>query len=145
AYFKAHHPAAFIAANLSAVMDDTDKVRHFHDEAEAVGLTVLPPDVNGGSYRFEPVDEKRIRYGLGGIKGTGQAAIETVVAGRRAGPSLVPFDFCRRIEKRAVTRRAIEARVRAGAFDAIDPRRSSLFASAGIALDLAEKTEASAA
>ena len=70
AYFKAHHPAAFIAANLSLVMDDTDKVRHFHDEANACGLSVLPPDVNASNYRFEPVDEKQIRYGLGGIKGT---------------------------------------------------------------------------
>src|SRR5207245_3860398 len=73
AYFKAHHPAAFMAANLSLVMDDTDKVRHFHAEAGALGLTVLPPDVNTGNYRFAPVDEKHIRYGLGGIKGTGQS------------------------------------------------------------------------
>ena len=145
AYFKAHHPAAFIAANLSAMMDDTDKLRHFHDEAEALGLTVLPPDVNAGSYRFEPMDESRIRYGLGGIKGTGQAAIEAIVAARKTGPFLDLFDFCRRIDKRAVNRRAIEALVRAGAFDAIDPRRSSLFASVGIALDVAEKAEASAA
>jgi DNA polymerase-3 subunit alpha len=144
AYFKAHHRAAFIAANLSAVMDDTDKVRHFHGEAVALGLAVLPPDVNEGRYRFEPVDEKRIRYGLGGIKGTGQAAIEAIVEARKNGTFADLFDFCRRVDKRAVNRRAIEALIRAGAFDAIDDRRSSLFASVGAALDLAEKAERSA-
>jgi DNA polymerase III subunit alpha len=145
AYFKAHHPAAFIAANLSAVMDDTDKVRHFHDEAEALGLTVLPPDVNAGSYRFAPVNDKEIRYGLGGIKGTGQSAIEAIVEARKAGPFTDLFEFCRRVDARAVNRRAIEALVRAGAFDSIDTRRASLFASVGVALDLAEKAERSAA
>src|SRR5206468_9999973 len=64
AYFKAHHPAPFMAANLSLVMDDTDKVRHFRDNALTMGLTVLPPDVNASNYRFEPVDTTTIRYGL---------------------------------------------------------------------------------
>ncbi len=73
AYFKAHHPAAFMAANLSLVMDDTDKVRALYDDAVANGLAILPPDVNASNYRFEPVDRARIRYGLGGIKGTGRA------------------------------------------------------------------------
>ncbi|HTS23010.1 MAG TPA: DNA polymerase III subunit alpha [Casimicrobiaceae bacterium] len=144
AYFKAHHAAAFIAANLSAVMDDTDKLRHFHDEAEALGLAVLPPDVNSGRYRFEPVDAGQIRYGLGGIKGTGQAAIEAIVEARQRGAFVDLFDFCRRVDKRAVNRRAIEALIRAGAFDAIDTRRASLFASVGAALDVAEKAERSA-
>jgi DNA polymerase III subunit alpha len=141
AYFKAHYPAAFIAANLSLVMDDTDKVRHFHDEGVALGLEILAPDVNASNYRFEPVDGKRIRFGLGGIKGTGQAAIEAIVAARESGgPFADLFDFCRRVDKRAVNRRAVEALVRAGAFDAIDPRRASLFATVGMALDHAEKT-----
>ena len=145
AYFKAHYPAAFIAANLSLVMDDTDKVRHFHDEGVALGLEVLAPDVNASNYRFEPVDGKRIRYGLGGIKGTGQAAIEAIVAARESGgPFTDLFDFCRRVDKRMVNRRAVEALVRAGAFDAIDARRASLFATVGMALDHAEKTARSA-
>ncbi len=144
AYFKAHHPAAFIAANLSLVMDDTDKVRHFHNEAKALGLAVLAPDVNAGNYRFAPVDEKHIRYGLGGIKGTGQSAIEAIVKARETGPFVDLFEFCRRVDKRAVNRRAIEALVRAGAFDAIDKRRASLLASVGAALELAEKAERSA-
>ena len=73
AYMKAHHAAAFAAANLSAVMDDTDKVRQFHEDAVANGLTVLPPDVNASEYRFVPVDRGTVRYGLGAVRGTGQA------------------------------------------------------------------------
>ena len=146
AWFKAHHPAAFMAANLSLVMDDTDKVRSFRDDALAQGLAVLPPDVNASNYRFEPVDAKRIRYGLGGVKGTGEAAIEAVVAARAAGgPFRDLFDFCGRVDRRQVNRRAIEAMVKAGAFDAIDPRRAALLASVGIALEAAEREAANVA
>ena len=145
AYFKAHHPAAFIAANLSLVMDDTDKVRHFHDEAKACWLSVLPPDINASNYRFEPVDEKQIRYGLGGIKGTGRSAIEAIVAARESGgPFADLFDFCRRVDKRTVNRRAIEALIRAGAFDGVDTRRAGLLASVGVVLEQAEKAERAA-
>jgi DNA polymerase-3 subunit alpha len=146
AYFKAHHPAAFMAANLSLVMDDTDKVRNLRDDAVGLGLAVLPPDINASNYRFEPVDDKRIRYGLGGVKGTGEAAIEAIVAERgKSGPFRDLFDFCRRIDKRVVNRRAIEALVRAGAFDSLDMRRSALLASVGLALDAAERAHATAA
>jgi DNA polymerase-3 subunit alpha len=146
AWFKAHHPSAFLAANLSLVMDDTDKVRSLRDDAIAQGLTVLPPDVNASNYRFEPVDAKRIRYGLGGVKGTGEAAIEAVVAARAAGGAFRDlFDFCRRVDKRAINRRAVEALIRAGAFDAIEPRRAALLASVGIALEAAERAEANIA
>jgi DNA polymerase-3 subunit alpha len=146
AYFKAHHPAAFMAANLSLVMDDTDKLRQFHDDAVALGLAVLAPDVNASNFRFEPVDIRRIRYGLGGIKGTGGQAIEAIVVARRvAGRFRDLFDFCRRVDKRLVNRRVVEALIRAGAFDAIEPRRATLFASVGVALGEAERAEASAA
>jgi DNA polymerase-3 subunit alpha len=145
AYFKAHHAAAFMAANLSLVMDDTDKVKAFYDDAVAQGLAILPPDINTSGYRFRPVDVRSIRYGLGGIKGTGEAAINAIVAARDAGgPFTDLFDFCRRVDKRIVNRRVVEALVRAGAFDAVDARRSSLFASVGIALDAGERAIAAA-
>jgi DNA polymerase-3 subunit alpha len=145
AYFKAHHAAAFMAANLSLVMDDTDKVKSLYDDAVAQGLAMLPPDINASPYRFEPVDGRSIRYGLGGIKGTGEAAINAIVAARRAdGPFTDLFDFCRRVDKRIVNRRAVDALVRAGAFDAIDARRASLFASVGLALDAGERAAATA-
>jgi DNA polymerase-3 subunit alpha len=127
-------------------MDETDKVRALYDDAIAQGLAILPPDVNASNYRFEPIDEKRIRYGLGAIKGTGGQAIESIVAARAAGgPFRDLFDFCRRVEKRLVNRRAVEALIRGGAFDALDPRRATLFAAAGIALAEAEKADAAAA
>ncbi|MBK8689298.1 MAG: DNA polymerase III subunit alpha [Betaproteobacteria bacterium] len=146
AWFKAHHPAAFMAANLTLVMDDTDKVRDLYSDAVAQGLAVLPPDVNASDYRFVPVDTRQIRYGLGGIKGTGEHALEAIVAARaKGGPFRDLFDFCRRVDKRLVNRRVVEALIRAGAFDAIDRRRAALFASVGIALGEAERAEASAA
>ena len=85
AYMKAHHAAAFAAANLSAVMDDTDKVRQFHEDAVANGLKVLPPDVNASEYRFVPVDRGTVRYGLGAVRGTGQGAIESILDCAQAG------------------------------------------------------------
>ncbi|TSA10728.1 MAG: DNA polymerase III subunit alpha [Betaproteobacteria bacterium] len=145
AYLKAHFPSEFMAANLSAVMDDTDKVHAIYADAAASGLKMLPPDVNSGDYRFVPVDEKSIRYGLGAVKGTGASAIGAVVSARgQGGPFRDLFDFCERIDKRVVNRRVIEALVRAGAFDCIDPERARLFASVGIALEAAEQRERNA-
>jgi DNA polymerase-3 subunit alpha len=145
AYMKAHHPAAFLAANMSAVMDDTDKVHQLVEDALANGLKVLPPDINRSEYRFVPVNAREIRYGLGGVKGTGQAAVEAIVAARgQSGPFKDLFDFCRRVDKRLLNRRVLEALIRAGALDCIDPRRARLFASAGIALESAEQASQAA-
>ncbi|HVE49738.1 MAG TPA: DNA polymerase III subunit alpha [Casimicrobiaceae bacterium] len=145
AYFKAHHAAAFMAANLSLVMDDTDKVRALYADALDQGLEILPPDVNASAYRFEPVDAKHVRYGLGAVKGTGAQAIESIVAARKGkGRFTDLFDFCKRVDKRLCNRRVVEALVKAGAFDSIDARRATLFASVGAAIDAAERAEAAA-
>ncbi len=144
AYMKAHHAAAFAAANLSAVMDDTDKVRQFHEDAVANGLKVLPPDVNSSEHRFVPVDRGTVRYGLGAVRGTGTPAIESNLNSRKAGPFTDLFDFCARVDKRLVNRRVVEALVRAGAFDAVEANRARLLASAGRALEAAEQAEAQA-
>jgi len=148
AYMKAHHASAFMAANMSAVMNDTDKLWQFRDDAVANGLAVLPPDINASGYRFVPVDLKTVRYGLGGVRGTGRAAIEAILQARGAGRSVVPFtdlfDFCRRVDKRAVNRRCIEALLRAGAFDGVNANRASLLASAGRAMEAAEQAERAA-
>jgi DNA polymerase-3 subunit alpha len=81
-----------------------------------IGLAVLPPDINEGDYRFEPVGAKTIRYGLGGIKGTGQGAIEAILAARATGgPFTDLFDLCARVDKHVINRRVVEALVRAGA------------------------------
>jgi DNA polymerase-3 subunit alpha len=142
AYLKAHFPSEFMAANLSAVMDDTDKAHSIYADALANGLKVLAPDINGGAYRFEPVDETSIRYGLGAVKGTGESAIGAIVRARELGGVFRDlFDFCERIDRRVVNRRVVEALVRAGAFDCINRDRASLFASVGIALEAAEQRE----
>jgi len=145
AYMKTHHAAAFMAANLSLVMGDTDKVRQFHEDALANGLSVQPPDINASEYRFVPVDAMTLRYGLGAVRGTGESAIGAIVEARKAGPFADLFDLCRRVDKRIVNRRVIEALVRAGALDALGPNRASLLATAGRALELAEQRERQAA
>jgi DNA polymerase III subunit alpha len=145
AYMKSHHPAAFMAANLSLVMDDTDKVRQFYDDALANGLVIQPPDIDASEYRFVPVDAKTLRYGLGAVRGTGASAIGAILEARKAGPFKDLVDLCRRIDKRVVNRRVIEALVRAGACDALGPSRASLLASTGRALEAAERREREAA
>ncbi|NWG87742.1 MAG: DNA polymerase III subunit alpha, partial [Hydrogenophilaceae bacterium] len=145
AYLKSHYPAAFMAATMTADMGDTDKVFNLYDDCLENGLELLAPDVNASEFRFVPLDDKRIRYGLGAIKGTGQAAIDAIVKAREAdGPFKDLFDFCRRIDKRVVNRRVIEALICAGAFDAITDHRASLMASVGHALEAAEQAAANA-
>ncbi|HQS56974.1 MAG: DNA polymerase III subunit alpha [Gallionellales bacterium 35-53-114] len=140
AYLKAHYPAAFMAATLSSDMDNTDKVHSNYDDTLAQKLTVLPPDINASDYRFAPVDEKTVAYGLGAIKGTGEAAIINIVAARNTGgPFKNIFDFCKRVDKRLVNRRSIEALIRGGAFDSISEHRHQIFASLDDALASAEQ------
>ena len=145
AYFKAHHVAAFMAANMCAVMDATDKLQALIEDAKENGLKILPPDINAGCWRFAPVDEKTIRYGLGGVKGTGQNAIDAIVAEREAnGPYEDIFDLALRVDKQLANRRVIEALVKAGAFDALDDDRAKLLASVGRAIEAADNAAASA-
>ncbi len=142
AYLKCHHPAAFMAATLSSEMADTDKVQFFVADAVSCGLTFLPPDVNRSRHRFTPVDAKTIRYGLGAIKGTGEAAISALIRARESGGDFTGlFDFCRRVDKRLANRRVVEALIRAGAFDALETQRAALLASVGVALEAAEQAE----
>ena len=140
AWLKAHYPAEFMAATMSSEMSDTDKVRVFYEDNRANGLTLLPPDINQSGYRFEPVSKTEIRYGLGAIKGSGEAAIGAIVAEREAnGPYQGLFDLTRRVDKRYLNRRTLEALVKAGAFDAINNHRASLMASVGAALETADR------
>ena len=147
AYLKAHYLAEFTAANMSVSIDDTDKLKVFHDDAVAAGLKFEPPNVNTGTYRFEPVSDTTVRYGLGAVKGTGQAAIEAVVAARSAGGAFTSlFDFCRRVDRSRVNKRTVEALIKAGAFDSLDPSGAEMrprwVASIGLAFDYADLQEA---
>lgn len=140
AFLKAHFPSAFMASTMSADMDDTDKVHTFYDDCLLNGLEVLPPDINSSEYRFVPVNDKQIRYGLGAIKGTGEAAINAIVNARNTdGPFKDLFDVCRRVDKRIVNRRVLESLAKVGAFDSLNDNRATMLASVGIALNSAEQ------
>ena len=145
AYLKVHYLAEFTAANMSVALDDTDKLKIFHDDAVALGITFEPPDVNTGGYRFAPVADKVVRYGLGAIKGTGQGAIEAIIAAREAGgPFKSLFDFCNRVDRSRINKRVVEALIKAGAFDKLHPERSAMVASIGLAFDYADTQAANA-
>jgi DNA polymerase-3 subunit alpha len=124
-----------MAANMSIALDDTDKLKVLVDDARAMGLKLLPPDVNLGGWRFDPVDAHTIRYALGAIKGTGRAAIEGIVEARGDKPFASLMDFAARVDRTRINRRVLEALIRAGAFDAIDPNRATLMAAVGMALE----------
>jgi DNA polymerase-3 subunit alpha len=145
AWIKVHCTAEFFAANLTVEMDDTDKLRVLVVDAKTFGVVLHAPDVNAGVYRFEPVSDKAIQYGLGAIKGTGQGAIEAVVKARAEGGAFTSlFDFCARVDRQRINKRVVEALVKAGAFDTLHPDRASMLASVGLALDWADSQAAHA-
>lgn len=145
AWIKVHYPAAFFAANMTIELDNTDKLKVLLQDGLKFKLSFDPPNVNEGRYRFEPVDARRIRYGLGAIKGTGQGAIEAIVAAREeGGPFKSLFDFCARVDRGRINKRTVEALVKGGAFDALEPHRASLLASIGLAFEYADSQAAHA-
>lgn len=145
AWLKKHFPAEFMAAVISAEMHNTDKVVTFIDECTAMGLRVLPPDVNSCGYRFTVNEDGDIVYGLGAIKGLGEGPIETIVGARGEGGSYRDlFEFCRRVDLKKINRRSLEALVRAGALDRLGPTehfddRVSLMATLPDAIQAAEQ------
>jgi DNA polymerase-3 subunit alpha len=154
AWLKAHYCSAFMAASLSSDMDNTDTVYIFYKDATSPlnQLTILPPDVNVGDYRFTPIDAKTIRYGLGAVKGVGQHATELIIAERNSerGAFKSLFDFCLRLDKRQVNKRTVEALIKAGAFDAMmmsafgmssNQGRAQLLASVELAMAAAEQQQ----
>ena len=127
AYLKAHHPAAFMAAVLSADMDHTDKVVTFINECADMGLSVLPPDVNASRYEFSADGARSIRYGLGAVRGVGAGAVEGLVAERSArGPFRGLEDLCRRLDLQKINRRVLEALLRSGSLDSLGETRATL-------------------
>ena len=140
AWLKAHYPAAFMAAVLSADMDNTDKVVHLIAECRDMKLQVVPPDVNQSLYPFTVLSETTVVYGLGAIKGVGQAAIEGMIAERSEGGAFADlFDLCQRVDLRKVNRRVFDALIRAGALDSLGETRASQLANLDQALKLAEQ------
>lgn len=143
AWLKVHYPAEFIAATMSSELDNTDQLKVFYDDALSNKIAFLPPDVNHSIYRFMPAGGKNIRYALGAIKGTGEGTAEAIIEARTTGGSFKSlFDFCERVGKSAVNKRILEALIRAGAFDAIEPNRAKLFANIPLAMEHAEQLAA---
>jgi DNA polymerase-3 subunit alpha len=140
AWLKAHYPAHFMSAVLSADMDSTDKVVTLIDECRIMGIKVLPPDLNRCEWKFSVQDDKTIVYGLGAIKGVGQGAVEGMIEERNASGSFDDlFNFCRRIDGRKINRRVVEAMVRCGAMDALAPGRATCVATLDRAMQGAEQ------
>jgi DNA polymerase-3 subunit alpha len=142
AWLKAHYPSEFMAAVLSADMDNTDKVVRLIDECEELGLKVIPPNVNRSNYVFSVDEQGHIVYGLGAIKGVGAAAIEVMQRQRdEHGPFEDMFDFCRRVEGHKVNKRALEALIRAGALDELQHNRATLMYNLPAAIKVAEQDQ----
>ena len=146
AWLKHHYTAEFFAGNMTIASDDTDKLKIFHDDAVGnFGITFSPPNVNEGEWRFIPTGNKSICYALGAVKGTGQGAIEAIVAERKAnGPYKSFFDFCSRVDRKQVNKRVVEALIKAGAFDTMVENRAALLASVSLAFEYADTLAANA-
>ena len=145
AWLKVHYTAEFFCANMTVEMDDTDKLKILFGDAVKMGISFESPDVNRGHYRFEPITDKSIRYGLGAIKGTGQQAIAAMVAAREeGGPFTSLFDFCVRVDKSKLNKRTVEALIKAGAFDNLHLNRAALLASVDRAFEFSAATQANA-
>ncbi|MDG5976938.1 DNA polymerase III subunit alpha [Hydrogenophaga taeniospiralis CCUG 15921] len=153
-WLKVHYTAEFFCANMTVEMDDTDKLRVLFEDAQKMGIAFEAPDVNRGFHRFEPITDKSIRYGLGAIKGTGQQAIDAIVAAREgrgegpsggeSGPFKSLFDFCRRVDRTRLNKRTVEALIKAGAFDSLHLNRAEVLASVERAFDFAAAQQANA-
>ncbi|MDQ7015147.1 MAG: DNA polymerase III subunit alpha, partial [Gammaproteobacteria bacterium] len=141
-WLKSHYPSAYMAAVLSSDMDNTDKVVIMMEDCEQMALTVGPPDINRSKYVFTALDEKTILYGLGAIKGVGQAALESLLEEReRQGEFKSLDDFCLRIMGGKVNKRVLEAMIKSGALDSLAENRATLTARLPAALQAAEQQQ----
>jgi len=146
AYLKAHYPAAFMAAVMSADLDHTDRLVTLKDDCRQLCLKLVPPDVNRSDYHFSVADGKTILYGLGAIKGVGRAAVEALIEEReRGGPYEDLAEFCRRVDADKLNRRTLEAMIKSGAFDVFGDTRRGLMQQVGSALKGAEQAARAAA
>jgi DNA polymerase-3 subunit alpha len=141
AYFKANHPACFMAALLTSERANTDKMVAYIGECRELGIPVLPPDVNQSELDFTVVDGG-VRFGLAALKNVGEGAVLAVLAARRAGAAFASLsDFCERVDLRGVNRRVLESFVKSGCFDSLDSRRSSLYAAIERSMEAGQKRQ----
>jgi len=127
AYLKAHYPSAFMAAVMSADLQNTDRLVTLKDDCRQLGLTLIAPDINKSAFQFSASDAQTILYGLGAIKGVGHAAVDSLIDECNAnGPFVSLAEFCRRVDHDKINRRALEAMVKSGAMDCFGESRRSL-------------------
>jgi len=124
AWLKRHYPADFMAALMSAMIGDTDSVVKYINEAREIGIEILPPDVNESGYKFTVVGEKRIRFGLGGIRNVGKSAIDSIIAAKEKTPIKSIFDLAERVDLRVCNKRVFEALIQSGALDGLGGHRA---------------------
>lgn len=140
AWLKAHYPSEFMAAVLSSDLDNTDKIVIFYEDCKNLGLTVRPPNINEGFYKFTVNESGEIRYGLGAIKGAGEAAINNIVEERQKISRFSDiFQFCRTIDLKKANKRLFEALINSGALDCFTVHRASLRATLPMAVRYAEQ------
>jgi len=140
AWLKAHYPVEFMAALLTEDMENTDKVIKNINEIRNMGIAILPPDINESRRDFT-VHESDIRFGLGAVKGVGDAALEAIMEARLEGPFKALHDFCERVDLRRVNRRVIEALIKCGAFDSVGGKRAQYLDSLDEAVDAGQKLQ----
>ncbi|KZX62719.1 DNA polymerase III subunit alpha [Vibrio sp. HI00D65] len=139
-WLKTHYPAEFMAAVMTADMDNTEKVIGLVDECFRMKLKLLPPDINSGLYRFNVDDDGAIVYGIGAIKGVGEGPIEAIIEARNKGGYFKDlFDFCARIDLKKVNKRVIEKLILSGALDRLGPHRAAMMASLADAVKAASQ------
>ncbi len=140
AYLKANFPAEYMAAVISSVMNTKDKVPFFVNRCEEMGIDVLPPDVNSSDHSFV-VSENAIRFGLDAVKNVGHAAVEAILRAREDNPIASIWDFCERVDSRAVNKRAIECLVKCGALDSTGASRKGMLEALPAAQSAGQKAQ----
>ncbi|MDD3374789.1 MAG: DNA polymerase III subunit alpha [Candidatus Omnitrophica bacterium] len=141
AYLKANFPIEFMCALLTSEKDNTDKVVEYVKESEAMGIKILPPDVNTSDLEFSVDSENSIRFGLIAVKNIGGAAIESILEKRKDGPYKDIFDLCKRVDLRTVNHKVFESLIRCGALDHFGVHRSQLMAVLDNALESGAKLQ----
>ncbi len=139
-WLKAHYPSEFMAAVMSADMDNTDKIVTLVDECNRMGIVILPPDVNEGKYKFTVNKEGHIVYGIGAVKGVGEGPIDAIIEAREENGFFTDlFDFCAKVDLKRINKRVMEKLVLSGALDNLGPHRACLMATLPEAMAAAEQ------
>jgi DNA polymerase-3 subunit alpha len=142
AYLKAHYPVEYMAALLTSIMQNTDKVVKYIKECQNINLKILPPDINESLIDFTVVDRDAIRFGLAAVKNVGRVAIENIIQERTENGSFVSlFDFCRRVDAKTMNRRVVESLIKCGSFDSTGDKRSQLLSVLEKAIDLGHEIQ----